>query len=108
TLIWFFIMLIALFTLAYHQVNKLIWTIVVGALLFLYLPFSGFHVISSVAIMIFFLVFALILNADGMRRRFITSHFFKLYKRYLPLISQTEQEAIDAGTVDWDGDLVKG
>nr|WP_314478873.1 acyl-CoA dehydrogenase [uncultured Pseudomonas sp.] len=42
------------------------------------------------------------------RRKVFTGPVFKWFKRTLPPMSQTEREAIDAGTVWWDGELFSG
>lgn len=50
---------------------------------------------------------ALVLLPDW-RRKVFTGPVFKWFKRTLPPMSQTEREAIDAGTVWWDGELFSG
>ncbi|WP_035055194.1 acyl-CoA dehydrogenase [Andreprevotia chitinilytica] len=52
-------------------------------------------------------VFA-ILNFKPLRRALITSPLFGIFKKITPPMSQTEQEAVDAGTVWWDRDLFSG
>ena len=42
------------------------------------------------------------------RRALITKHIYALFKRILPQMSDTEREALEAGTVWWDGDLFRG
>src|SRR5947207_5280034 len=42
------------------------------------------------------------------RRKAFTDRVLALYRRILPDMSQTEKEAIDAGTVWWDADLFSG
>src|SRR3989454_10744723 len=42
------------------------------------------------------------------RRKLVTDRVLALYRRILPDMSKTEKEAIDAGTVWWDGDLFPG
>jgi acyl-CoA dehydrogenase len=42
------------------------------------------------------------------RRALISNRLLKVFRKILPQISQTEQEALDAGTVWWDGDLFSG
>src|SRR2546426_6676060 len=42
------------------------------------------------------------------RRKLLTDRVLALYRRILPDMPQTEKEAIDAGTVWWDGDLFSG
>ncbi|MDW7642895.1 MAG: acyl-CoA dehydrogenase [Nitrosomonadaceae bacterium] len=50
----------------------------------------------------------LVLLIQPLRRIFISSRLLKIFRGILPQISQTEQEALDAGTVWWDGDLFSG
>ncbi|EKT4457977.1 acyl-CoA dehydrogenase [Pseudomonas sp. CJQ_7] len=42
------------------------------------------------------------------RRKVFTAPVFRWFQRTLPPMSQTEREAIDAGTVWWDGELFSG
>ena len=43
-----------------------------------------------------------------LRRAVVTGPIFGIYKKILPQISQTEQEALDAGSIWWDADLFSG
>jgi len=45
---------------------------------------------------------------DNWRIKWITLPIFNLFKRITPPISDTEKEAINAGTVWWDGELFSG
>ena len=42
------------------------------------------------------------------RRRFFSDRIFATYRRMVPAMSQTEREALDAGTVWWEGELFGG
>ena len=55
-----------------------------------------------------FAVLALLLNLPSLRRALISNRILAVYRRILPDMSQTEKEAIDAGTVWWDADLFSG
>jgi acyl-CoA dehydrogenase len=50
----------------------------------------------------------LLLNVRPLRSGVITRPFLKSYRRLLPSMSPTEREALDAGTVWWDGELFSG
>nr|WP_136252257.1 acyl-CoA dehydrogenase FadE [Ningiella ruwaisensis] len=57
------------------------------------------------------LIFALIavpLAYEPIRKDIISTKLLAFYKKVSPEMSQTEQEAIDAGTVWWDGELFSG
>ncbi|MFN7097185.1 MAG: acyl-CoA dehydrogenase, partial [Gammaproteobacteria bacterium] len=46
--------------------------------------------------------------SSGLREKLFMHKTFALVKKTLPPISQTEQEALDAGDVWWEGDLFRG
>ncbi|MDQ2696470.1 MAG: acyl-CoA dehydrogenase family protein, partial [Pseudomonadota bacterium] len=43
-----------------------------------------------------------------LRRRLISKPLLKAYRRLLPPLSNTERQALEAGTVGWDGELFSG
>ncbi len=47
-------------------------------------------------------------SAKQLRQKYVSLPFFSIFKKMLPPLSETEQEAIDAGTVWWDGQLFSG
>src|SRR6186713_2525602 len=47
-------------------------------------------------------------NVRPLRKAIISRPFLKAYMRLLPSMSQTEKEALEAGTVWWDGELFTG
>src|SRR6202011_972419 len=49
-----------------------------------------------------------LLNVRPLRKAIITRPFMKTYLKLLPPMSQTEREALEAGTVWWDGELFTG
>src|SRR5450759_2259711 len=67
--------------------------------------------LSNVLLMVIsaaLIVFNVFLGIPFMRRNVVSSAVFKIFRKILPQISATEQEAINAGTVWWDGDLFSG
>ncbi len=55
-----------------------------------------------------FIVAALLVNPTPLRRALLSPPLLALFRKILPQMSQTEQEALDAGTVWWDGELFSG
>jgi acyl-CoA dehydrogenase len=49
-----------------------------------------------------------LLNVRPLRIGLVSGPFLKKYRRLLPSMSATEREALDAGTVWWDGELFTG
>ena len=48
------------------------------------------------------------LNLRALRKALISRPFLRTYRKLLPAMSQTEKEALEAGTVWWDGELFTG
>ena len=60
------------------------------------------------AVYIALLLFVLIFGIPFLRRLLVSGPILKLFRKILPVVSKTEQEALDAGTVWWDGELFSG
>ncbi|MDZ4202413.1 MAG: acyl-CoA dehydrogenase [Gallionella sp.] len=54
------------------------------------------------------LIFIVLFGIPVVRRHAISGSVLNFFRKVLPQISATEQEAIDAGSVWWDGDLFSG
>ena len=94
--------------LAYQNARAWGWTLVLAAVVaaahWAY-PLAGG---AAAAAWITVAVFALIANPTPLRRLLVATPLLAVFRRILPQVSQTEQEALDAGTVWWDGDLFSG
>ncbi len=94
--------------LAYHRANGLAWSIALAAgaaALQLRTAAPGPLVAAAWIAVAVFAAFSIV---KPLRRALVTRPLFGLYKRILPQVSQTEQEALDAGSVWWDADLFSG
>jgi acyl-CoA dehydrogenase len=58
--------------------------------------------------LIFFLIIAIPLNVPPLRRALFSNFVLTAYRKKMPAISSTEKDAIEAGTVWWDGELFSG
>src|SRR5919108_1598756 len=105
----FFAAAIAAFlVLAYLGAPILAWTIAAGALLWYLSAVAAFSYVTNVVLGALFVIVAALLNIRWLRRVVFTDHLLAVYRRILPDMSQTEKEAIDAGSVWWDADLFSG
>jgi acyl-CoA dehydrogenase len=109
TSILFAVVALALiWALAYRASSAAVWTGVLGIALAA-ATFTGAITGALAGIAWFvFLGVAAIANVKALRMGFLTQPIFGLYKKVLPQMSSTEQEALEAGTVWWDGDLFSG
>src|SRR6267143_6874993 len=98
----------AFFVLAYFGAPILWWTVAAPALLGYLSVVAAFGFTTNVVLATVLVLIAAVLNVPFLRRLVVTNHVHALYRRILPDMSQTEKEAIDAGTVWWDADLFSG
>ncbi|MGK0273134.1 MAG: acyl-CoA dehydrogenase [Cocleimonas sp.] len=95
-----------LIALAYRGDKVMFASIFAGALSLISL-FSGASIILTI---IFLAVTAitLLFSIPSIRSKYVSAPMLSMVRKILPPISETEQEAIDAGTVWWDGEIFSG
>lgn len=95
--------------LAYVGAPLLVWTIAIGAYL-VGLNVAGLMV-EPLTLQItggIFIALALLLNIPALRRLVITGPVFGAFKKVLPEMTSTEREALESGTVWWEGEMFRG
>jgi acyl-CoA dehydrogenase len=107
TALWILVFFGGALYLAYQRVSLRLATLATGSTLLAYSLLREPSTPWLVALWLAFGVMVL-LNVDAFRLRFITRPFLKTYRRMLPSMSDTEREALEAGTVWWDGELFTG
>jgi len=98
---------VALLYLAYKRLSLLAYTATFGALLIAYTAIGEPAGLWKGFLWLLFGGLAL-LNVAPLRQSLLTRPFMKIYRRMLPSMSSTEREALEAGTVWWDGELFTG
>lgn len=98
---------VAVLFLAYTSLSLLTFTITFTVLLAAYRYFgSPYGVWMGLLYVMLGLLW--LFNLPLLRKSLITRPFLKTYLKMLPTMSQTEREALEAGTVWWDGELFTG
>ena len=94
--------------LAFYRASVLSW---VAALVVL-VPLAGIvYSISADAmgvVLVLTILVAILLGLPVLRRSLVSYPVLVIFRRILPQLSPTEQEALDAGTVWWEGELFNG
>lgn len=99
--------LAAILYLAYKRLSLLTFTATFFVLLTAYsVAGDPAGVWKGILWLLFFVLVAF--NIHPLRKKVITRPFMKIYRRMLPSMSSTEREALEAGTVWWDGELFTG
>jgi acyl-CoA dehydrogenase len=108
TLSWILGLILALGVLAYFRLPGWTWAIVGAAFLaVLTLRGAASPAVTGTLWTVFIVVSALLLIPQ-LRRALLSDPLLGWFRKALPQVSQTEQEALDAGTVWWDGELFSG
>jgi acyl-CoA dehydrogenase len=105
--VWPIVFVIGVLVLAYGRASLMIATLTYGIYLLVYSWFGAAPLWWLTTLWIG-LALLVLLNIDAVRIRYISRPFLKVYRRMLPSMSVTEQEALEAGTVWWDGELFSG
>ncbi len=84
------------------------WSMIIGAGLLLFTLAGAFSLVPGLLLWVLFLIIAVTLNVPQWRRRFVSNPMLRYIRQALPPISDTEREAIEAGTVWWDAQLFSG
>lgn len=107
-MMWTGIFVLILLISAYLRLPLLVWS------LFLAAGITGFHLLTDVDMsqkVLLWIIFAAIiipLNLKPVRRNLFSRAVYLVMKKLMPTISQTEQEALDAGDVWWEAELFSG
>ena len=108
--LYFFILVLTVLVLAYKRVPLLmamaimvVLTIVWTELRHLFYVPSWFRFSNGIVAVIL-----IGFSITPLRRLLISDRLYGLYRKALPRVSRTEQEALDAGTTWWDGDIFSG
>ena len=93
---------------AYFRFTLAASTAAVGAPLLLWIVAGGGPISIKILTLLLFLAAAFALNVAEFRKTHLTTRIFDFFKKALPAMSATEKEALEAGTVWWDGDIFSG
>jgi acyl-CoA dehydrogenase len=106
-LFWFALFLVLAITLLYKRAPLWLFTVcMIGALAAHIVIAPSSRLIT--ALLALPLLILVLLNIKPLRIGLITRPFMKKYLKLLPTMSSTEREALEAGTVWWDGELFTG
>jgi acyl-CoA dehydrogenase len=97
----------AVLYLAYRRLPLLSFTVAFTALLLIYSALGSPAGVWQGLLWLLLLCFWL-LNVPPLRVALFSGPFMKAYRRLLPSMSDTERDALEAGTVWWDGELFTG
>lgn len=104
TLVWLFVFFGLLVTSSYFRIK--LFNVTAAAAIWLLIGTST-DVVGMFGWLVFLAV-AVPLNSASIRKQYLTKPALDAYRKIMPEMSSTEKEAIDAGTVWWDGEIFSG
>lgn len=104
TLIWIIVALLALGGFLYHRTSLQLTSL---GMIAIFAVGSLFGVVG-IGWWLLLAVFLIPLNVPAIRRNILSQKVLEIYRKIMPEISETEKDAIDAGTTWWEGDLFCG
>lgn len=105
---WIFAFLVITTALAYNRASLKVWTLSLTIFLVLLTRFSSFSVFSQALFWILFLGIVIPLNISKLRFKYLSKPILTMYRKMMPTMSNTEREALTAGSVGWEGDIFRG
>ncbi|MDB6048385.1 MAG: fadE [Pseudomonas sp.] len=107
-LLWIVVLVVGVAYLAHRRIAPLPALGVIAVFLLAMGTVSHAHGWLMAILWVLWLAVLLPLVLPDLRRRYFTAPLFSWFKKVLPPMSKTERDAIDAGTVWWDGELFSG
>ncbi|NCF61360.1 MAG: acyl-CoA dehydrogenase [Gammaproteobacteria bacterium] len=93
---------------AFYGTGLLMWSAAMSAAIVVLAATGSIPLVPLIVITAIFALIAIPLNVRPWRQQLISTPFLRQFRRMLPEISETEQVALDAGTVGWEGELFAG
>lgn len=107
-LLWFVVLVVGSAYLMHRRIAVLPILGIVAAYLLAMGLFSSAPTWLMTLLWLMLIIKSCIFVLPELRRKWFSAPLFAWFQRTLPPLSQTERDAIDAGTVWWDGELFSG
>ena len=102
------VIILILLVSAYLRLPLIAWSILLAAGLITFTYFNAMDASQSCLLWSIYAAVIIPLNIKIIRRNIFSRFVYQAMKKIMPTISQTEQEALDAGDVWWEAELFSG
>ena len=107
-MMWIGLVISVILVSAYLRLPLILWSLLLAVGLAGYQLFTEADASQMSLLWIVYAAIILPLNLKPVRRNLISRGIYTAMKKIMPTISQTEQEALDAGDVWWEAELFSG
>ncbi len=108
TLLWIVAVVAGGLALAYVNASGRAWIAGIAVALGVAFATHALPLLLTLFLAVTFVALAIALAVPSLRRKLVSDAALAAFRRVMPPMSQTEREAIEAGTVWWDGELFSG
>ncbi len=108
TSLWWVLLIAGAWAMAYTRFRLWQWSSVLGLYLVVTSFFNWVPLVVQIPLWVLFVAIVVPLNIPSLRRFLVSDRILPLMRDALPPMSQTEKEALDAGSVWWEGELFCG
>jgi len=105
---WLLLFIVIFGVLFYHRASLMVWTIAIGLSLFFFSYFSHAFIITKIIDWLLYFAIFTPLQVKQLRQQWISKPALNIYRKLMPYMSNTEREALDSGTIGFEGDLFTG
>ncbi|UYA61624.1 acyl-CoA dehydrogenase FadE [Pectobacterium colocasium] len=98
------LLLIIIGAMFYHRLSLLLGS----AILLAYFAAMSAMLLWPVWLMIPLVILLIPITVPSLRQKLVSASALRMFQKVMPPMSNTEKEAIDAGTTWWEGDLFRG
>lgn len=105
---WIIIWLGIFISLAYHRATRFLTTVAIGIGLIATTCLAPFSWFTILLLWILLAPIVLLLHQKILIQTYVITPLFKKLQKQLPPMSETEQIALEAGTVSWEAELFSG
>lgn len=102
------VFLFVVFSLTYFAAPRWVWMPVLGLLLGFFFWTKQLPVVILIIVGLFYLLAVLFAGVSTLRIRYVTGPLIRFLQKRMPIISETEKIAIEAGDVWWEKELFCG
>jgi len=108
TLFWLILAITSIWSVLYFRLSLVVSTLIIVAVTLLWTQMSDSSLWLKSIVWIALIAISIPLNILSLRRNLLSNKLLDLFRSVMPPMSQTEREAIEAGSVWWDGELFSG
>ena len=105
---WLLLWVVLVVSLAYQAASLYVYAAGLGLYLVAYSSLGGMGAFGLTLFWLVYVLFFSVFMIPFIRRKFLTTPVFALYRRLMPRMSSTEREALCAGNVGWTAEIFSG